>query len=152
MVLQKNYAAHEFHYKGNLRFPDSSKSVDFGDKPYECNVCNEAITNPLCPFCLAEEIQAWLTLYPHLKEDIQSSLDDYLLKVNNSITSYGSICIKCNEDRASVCPYCFTEFVFKKLVEIQASKIILKEFFEFFNFDLDHRGYSKFAEEIGVDY
>jgi len=135
MVLQKNYSAHESHD---------------GNYTYNCNVCSEAITNPLCPFCLAEEIQAWLTLYPHLKEDIQSSLDDYLLNVNNSITNYGTICIKCNEDTASVCPYCFTEFVFKKLVAIDAGRLILKEFFEFFNFDLDHKGYTKFAEEIGV--
>lgn len=133
MVLQQSSTAHEIH-----------------DKNYNCNVCSETITNPLCPFCLAEEIQAWLTLYPHLREDIQSSLNAYLLKVNNSITSYGTRCIKCHKDRASVCPYCFTEFVFKKLIEIDAGQQILKEFFEFFNFDLDHRGYTEFAEEIGV--
>lgn len=150
MVLQKNYSAHEFHDTENRRFLVDPKSIGFGDKSYECNVCSEAVTNPLCPFCLAEEIQAWLTLYPHLKEDIMSSLNAYLVNVNNDITNYGTICIKCHQDRASVCPYCFTEFVFKKLIEIQAGKLILKEFFEFFNFDLDHKGYTQFAEEIGI--
>ena len=123
---------------------------EFDQRTYNCNVCNETITNPLCPFCLAEEIKAWLTLYPHLKEDISSSLNDYLVNINNNITNYGLICIKCNKDRAYVCPYCFTEFVFKKLVEVNAGKLILKEFFEFFNFDLDHKGYTEFAEEVGI--
>ena len=137
MVLQNNYTANELHYNAN-------------NLNCKCNICSEAITNPICPFCLTNEIKAWLTLYPHLKEDILSSLNAYLVKVNNDITNYGTICIKCHKDRASVCPYCFTEFVFKKLVEIQAGKIILREFFEFFNFDLDHKGYTEFAEEIGI--
>lgn len=123
---------------------------EFNQRTYNCNICNETITNPLCPFCLAEEIKAWLTLYPHLKEDISPSLNDYLKNINNNITNYGVICIKCSKDRASVCLYCFTEFVFKKLVEIKASKLILKEFFGFFNFDLDHKGYTEFAEEVGI--
>ena len=133
MSLKNNYNANELH-----------------DETYSCKICSEAITNPLCPFCLAEEIQAWLTLYPHLKEDLISSLNAYLTNINGSITSYGTTCIKCGKDRASVCPYCFTEFVFKKLVEINAGKLILKEFFEFFNFDLDHKGYTEFAEETGI--
>lgn len=119
---------------------------------HNCEVCNETITNPLCPFCLAQEVKAWLTFYPHLKEDILSSLNDYLIKINNNLTNYGVICIKCHERRASVCPYCFTEFVFGELIKVKANKMILKEFFEFFNFDFGHKGYTKFAEEIGVDY
>lgn len=133
MNLKNNYSASEFQ-----------------DNIYSCNICSESITNPLCPFCLAEEIKAWLTLYPHLKEELSSSLNDYLVNINNSITSYGVVCIKCHKDRASVCTYCFTEFVFRKLLEIKASQLILKEFFEFFNFDLEHKGYTEFAEEIGI--
>jgi hypothetical protein len=130
----------------NLKVDYSSS--EFRDKTYTCSFCTESITNPLCPFCLAEEIQAWLTLYPHLKEDILSSLNDYLKKINNSLTSYGVVCIKCGEDRASVCPYCFTEFVFKKLIEIKANRLVLKEFFDFFDFDLEHKGYIEFVEEL----
>ena len=130
MLLQKNYSAHETQYA--------------------CDVCSEAVTNPLCPFCLTIEIEAWLTLYPSLKQQILPKLKIYLKRTSNKITNYGTQCIKGKVNRAFVCPYCFTENVFNELQEINADKIILKEFFQFFNFDLDHKGYSKEAEELGI--
>jgi len=133
MLLQKDFHAHE---------PNDSDHI--------CDVCSEAVTNPLCPFCLTIEIEAWLTLYPTLRRELLSKLNEYLNKTHNKITNYGTRCIKCKMQRAYVCPYCFTEFVFKELIEINAEKLVLREFFEFFNFDLDHKGYSKIAEEMGV--
>lgn len=125
---------------------------DYSDNgtQYACDVCSEAITNPLCPFCLTVEIKAWLTLYPSLKQKLLPKLNIYLKKTSNKITNYGTQCIKCKINRAFVCPYCFTEYVFNELQNISAEKIILKEFSEFFNFDLDHKGYINEAEEIGV--
>lgn len=122
-----------------------------GQEPqYMCDVCSETITNPLCPFCLNTEIEAWLTLYPSLKNELLPRLKKYLSKIKNKITNYGMECIKCGDNRAFVCTYCFTEHVFNELQKIKAEKIILKEFFEFFNFDLEHKGYTKQAEELGV--
>jgi hypothetical protein len=115
-----------------------------------CNVCGEAITNPLCPFCLTLEIKAWLTFYPGLSQDLLPKINTYLHRINNTITSYGTRCIKCNEQKAVVCPYCFTEFVFYELKNMNAEQYIIKEFYEFFNFDLDHTGYSKEAEQMEV--
>ena len=133
MLLQKNYSAQEMN-----------------DTQYLCDVCSEAITNPLCPFCLTTEIEAWLTLYPSLKQELMPKLENYLKKANNKITNYGTRCIKCKINRAFVCPYCFTEYVFNELIDMGAEKIILKEFFEFFNFDFGHKGYTRLAEEMGV--
>jgi len=133
MLLQKDYTAHETN-----------------ETHYACDVCSEAVTNPLCPFCLTIEIEAWLTLYPSLKNQILPKLNEFLKKTNNKITNYGTQCIKCKISRAFVCPYCFTENVFNELQKINADKLILKEFFEFFNFDLHHTGYTKEAEELGV--
>ena len=115
-----------------------------------CDICSEVITNPLCPFCLTVEIEAWLTLYPSLRQELLPRLNIYLKKINNKITNYGSQCIKCKNERACVCPYCFTEYVYNELQKINAEKLILREFLEFFNFDLDHTGYTKEAEDIGV--
>ena len=37
-----------------------------------CVVCNEVITNPICPDCLAERMQAWLAeTNPKLAKDIR---------------------------------------------------------------------------------
>ena len=121
----------------------------FDDEPhFLCDVCSEAVTNPLCPACLTIEIEAWLTLYPDLKRELLPRLKKYLYSLEKSVPE-ATICIKCRNKRVSVCPYCFTNFVFNELKKIHANKIILKEFFEFFNFDLEHTGYSQEAEELG---
>lgn len=117
---------------------------------YMCDMCNEAITNPICHFCLAEQIEVWLTHYPQLKKEILPKINNYLKKTLNRITTYGTECIKCKKNRASVCPYCFTEYVFDKLQEINTSKLILREFVEFFNFDLEFKGYYKEFEQLGI--
>ena len=139
MFLQNRHSAEETH-----------EAHDTHETQYMCDVCSEAITNPLCPFCLTIEIEAWLTLYPNLKRELLPRLNKYLDKISNKITNYGMICIKCKDQRAFVCTYCFTDYVFNELQDINAEKIILKEFFEFFNFDLDQTGYTKEAEELGV--
>ena len=43
-MLLQNQPAHETH-----------------ETQYICDVCSDAITNPLCPFCLTEEIEVWLS-------------------------------------------------------------------------------------------
>jgi len=115
-----------------------------------CDDCSEPITNPICPYCLTIEIDAWLTLYPHLRKKLMPRLHNYLNNISNKITTYGTRCIKCKNRRAFVCPYCFTEYAFIELGKLESGKIILKEFIDFFNFDFNYKGYFKEAEEQGV--
>lgn len=114
-----------------------------------CDDCNEAVTNPICPHCMAIQIEAWLTLYPNLRREILPRLRKYLKKIENKIGD-STQCIKCRNKRASICPYCFTANTLKELKEIEANKRILKEFLEFFNFDFYHTDYTKEAEKLGV--
>jgi len=123
----------------------------FASEPqFLCSVCSQAITNPLCPTCLTTEIQAWLTLYPDLRRGLLPKLFKYLHDIEEKVTDSTTSCLKCKNKRASICPYCFTDYVLNQLKRLNANRIILKEFFEFFNFDLDHTGYSKEAEHLGV--
>src|SRR3989344_9041570 len=94
MILQKNFFAPE--------------------PQYVCDVCSEAVTNPICPLCLSVEIDAWLTLYPNLREDIMPRLSEFLKKIENKLNE-STECIKCRNKRASVCPYCFTQNVLNEL-------------------------------------
>ena len=116
---------------------------------YLCDVCNIAVTNPLCPACLAIEIDAWLTLYPDLRRELFPRIKKHI--VNTDVKEKDSTqCIKCGSKTASICPYCFTSQVLRELKKLGVNKIILREFFEFFNFDFEHTGYSKEAEKLGV--
>lgn len=122
----------------------------FASEPqFLCDICSEAITNPICPSCLTTEIEAWLTLYPNLRRELLPKLRKYIWEIQSRLTEYTS-CIKCGNKNAAICPYCFTEHTLRELKKLDANRIILKEFFEFFNFDFDHTGYTKDAEKLGV--
>jgi len=132
-MLQKNYQAFEQGVEQELL----------------CSICSEAVTNPLCPSCLTREIEAWLTMYPNLRSELMPRLRHYLSRIKYAIEN-SNACIKCNDKKASVCPYCFTEFVFNELKKINANKMVLKEFLQFFNFDFEHTSYYEEGEKLGV--
>jgi len=115
-----------------------------------CDICSNAITNPICPYCLNEELEAWLTLYPHLREELMPRIKKFLAAIEDNRLSESTRCIKCLNKRAAVCPYCFTERVLYELKNIGSSGYVIKEFFMFFNFDFEHTGYSKEAEKLGL--
>jgi len=125
------------------------RKKNFGLEPqFLCDECSEAVTNPICPSCISFELEAWLTLYPNLKKEIFPILNKYLLEKKEKIEP-PTTCIICGNP-TSICPYCFTSFVFKILRKMKVSKIIIREFFEFFNFDLEHKGYTKDAEKLKI--
>ncbi len=115
---------------------------------FMCDVCKEAIINPICPNCITTEIDAWLVMYPNLRKELMPKLEEFLEKIKHKTNA--TQCIKCKDKKAVICPYCFTNVVLEKLKKLHSNKIVLIEFFEFFNFDLHHTGYSKEAEELGV--
>lgn len=118
---------------------------------YECLDCNEPTSNPLCPICLTTQIQVWLSSYPdrHLTNKILEKIKKYVEKTNNLESSYTK-CVACGRQRASLCPYCFTNYIFNLLKSMKVNRIVLKEFLQFFNYDFEHVGYSKEAERLGV--
>ena len=118
---------------------------------YECLDCKEAVYNPLCPSCLALQIEVWLSSlssYP-LQKKILAKIKDYVEKTNN-LAGESTTCIACKRPSASLCPYCFTEYVFNLLKSMKVNRIILKEFLQFFNYDFEHTGYSGEAEKMGL--
>jgi len=116
------------------------------EQHYLCDVCSEAVTNPICPLCIVKEIEAWLTFYPNLRQELLPRLKRYLRNIEYKIDN-STECIKCRNKIASVCPYCFIQYVLQELKKIQANKIILKEFLEFFNFN--HEAPNPHAEKWG---
>ena len=118
---------------------------------YECVNCQEAIFNPICPVCLTTQLEAWLSSissYP-LKKKLIEKIKKYVERTDN-LAGETTKCIACGNPRASLCPYCFTNYVFNVLKEMNVSREIIKEFLQFFNYDFEHTGYSKEAEKLGV--
>ncbi len=130
-------------------FSNAFEREQITEQPYECMVCSEAVFNPLCPNCIAEQIEAWLSSYPDLSKKIMLDLKKFLIRVNNS-REEATECIACRRKRAAVCPYCFTEYALGLLKKLEVNKRVLVEFLQFFNFDFEHTGYTKDAEKLGM--
>ncbi len=119
---------------------------------YECLDCHESVFNPICPNCLTFQIEVWLSSissYP-LKNKIMKRIKDYVAATNN-LAGPSTPCVACRKPTATLCPYCFTNYVFALLKCMHAHREILKEFLQFFNYDFEHTGYTtKEAEKLGV--
>ncbi len=102
-----------------------------------CVECDEAIYNPICPSCLVKEISVWLKKYPRLWRKVIIELNRYItqaLRLYKSATK----CVACGNNTTFLCPYCFTAYTLQVLKNNKASKIVLREFVELFNFDFEH--------------
>jgi len=105
---------------------------------YECEICHESITNPICPECLTKEIDIWSTNYPRLRRELVPKLKKYLKKLKRQAKEITG-CIQCKKSEFSICPFCFARQVLNILEDIEANRIIKKEFLQFFNYGFkDH--------------
>jgi hypothetical protein len=69
-----------------------------------CLVCGDVISNPICPGCLAEEMEDLLG-----REHPEAQL--VVREAKNAVATSGeelTYCIICGE-QMSICPYCFME-------------------------------------------
>ena len=113
-----------------------TNALAFEPSQFLCEICGEAVTTPLCPICLTGEIDAWTTLYPNLRVELLPKLKKYISNIKEKVEKSTS-CIKCNNKRASICPYCFTDHVLGQLKKLSVNNQILNEFLEFFDFDTE---------------
>ncbi|MBI5066523.1 hypothetical protein HZA97_09925 [Candidatus Woesearchaeota archaeon] len=68
-----------------------------------CNICNEAITNPVCSECLQLEIAQWLS-------DFQAGEPEEVKAVTQLFEHFstGVNCIVCKKE-LNVCAHCYCE-------------------------------------------
>lgn len=92
----------------------------------ECVLCQETITNPLCPDCLAHEMADWVFARAKIVQLVKEEA-----RLTKSFNHGTTKCIKCN-NQFSVCTYCFTENVLDS-ISAQAPEL-RTEYITFFNF------------------
>lgn len=110
---------------------------------HQCVECEETITNPICPDCLAEGVAAWAG------ERLGPVIADAVFDVTATLAyEHGSTwCIKCNK-KMQLCAYCYTN----SLIDILKSQpVVLAQFMYFFSFDFEKQGYEKeLFERFGI--
>jgi hypothetical protein len=99
---------------------------------YECDICNEPITNPICDKCLTEQVFAWSTIYPTLNKELMPLIKSKLKQLSKD-QFRGIKCIKCNGHKMSICTYCFVQEVLELLEQISVQRDTKREFLQFFN-------------------
>ncbi|MFT4297821.1 MAG: hypothetical protein ACMXX5_01380 [Candidatus Woesearchaeota archaeon] len=104
-------------------------------KNYEqkCVICEEAITNPICPSCLERQVVHWVG-------ELKPSLIPMLREIGESVTAFthaNTGCIVCGDDM-NVCPHCYCKELYDWLKENEHFKLA-EEFLKHFNFELNYR-------------
>ncbi|MBI4448693.1 hypothetical protein HY641_01545 [Candidatus Woesearchaeota archaeon] len=94
-----------------------------------CQVCDEGVTNPICPGCLEQESTQFLldhkpTLIPLLRARS---------KIFNVPMDAVSICVSCG-DAIKVCPHCYCKEIALWLYEDHPN--IARQFVTTFNYEL----------------
>ena len=124
----------------------AKRTYYFEKEHNDCLSCGEDITHPLCPNCIAKAFNQWAQKFPEHK-DMKQKLRTFM-RCHNHINNKSKTCVSCNGD-VHICPYCFTNYLYKLVKEAGLGVRAMTEFLFFFNFDFKHKGYSKELEAYG---
>lgn len=103
-----------------------------------CWVCGDVITNPVCPECLAVEIEDWLArINPDLIPSVRQMSRTVEDKEHNTTT-----CILCG-DKIDTCTFCFVQDIINLLKMTYPDMV--NQFLEHFSYDVK---YNLVPEEI----
>lgn len=101
---------------------------------YQCVVCQEVITNPICADCMGKEVKTW-------NVDLELGLP--LPSAGDFTTLKSPWCVICGKE-VHVCPYCSTAEIFDYLEEFHPE--LIDAYLLLFSYDKEHTGYEKVKE------
>ena len=90
----------------------------------QCIECREGITNPICPDCLAREMESW---HPEMKSILLTP------DTEDTYVGEGVRCIFCGR-LMSICAHCYSRDIYDYIVEAEPE--MAEEFIDIFNFGL----------------
>lgn len=99
----------------------------------KCVICDEAVTNPVCPNCLEKQVMYWI-------REKNSNLISVLRRIGESVmeyTHYNTSCVICGRNM-NVCPHCYCNEIYTWLLE-NNHKELVESFLVHFNFELDYK-------------
>lgn len=109
----------------------------------DCLSCGEDIRHPICPNCISKAFIQWIQKFPEHKKVVEE-LESFIHK-HNHIKGKSKSCVSCSGE-VHICPYCFTNYLYKLMKELRMEAKIMSEFLFLFNFDFEHKGYYKDRE------
>jgi len=113
-----------------------------------CLSCGNHIKHPLCPECIAVGYKQWMQKFSDSHERVNEKLNQFL-EGHKEFNGKSTACVSCGKNQTYLCPYCFTRFLHKITKEAGAGVRLLSEFLFIFNFDFEHKGYSRELDVFG---
>lgn len=98
---------------------------------HTCLICQEGITNPVCPECLEKQVMYWIS-------EIRPSLVNVLKRVGESVKEFdfrSTDCVLCGRN-LNICPHCYCDEIHAWLKE-NGFEEIAERFLYHFNFELE---------------
>lgn len=95
----------------------------------KCVVCDEGITNPICPECLNKEMQVW---FFENKPGMMGPLKD-IIESFRSYTHFEGKCAICSQNM-NVCSHCFSKEVYDKLLD--EDELLAGQFLTSFDYEI----------------
>jgi len=114
----------------------------------DCLSCGEHIDHPLCPECIAKGFKQWLKRFPSEGQALREKVDEFLHQ-HKHLNGKSMKCASCGKHRTHICPYCFTDYLYKEVKEAGLGVRALVEFLFIFNFDFEHKGYARELDAMG---
>ena len=142
-----NVAVQTYNFETETTCPNQYKENIYEDTNNDCLSCGRDIQHPICPNCIAEAFNQWVKKFPE-HQKIRNKLNVFMLQ-HNRISGKAKTCISCGRDRANICPYCFTKYLYGLIKETGLGVRAMSEFLFIFNFDFSHNGYSQELEAYG---
>jgi len=119
----------------------------------DCLSCGKDIVHPICPCCITKGFGEWMKWKEGSELGVGSLVNlknklDVFVKGHRSIKGESKKCVSCGKN-VHVCPYCFTEYLYKLIKEAGVGVRLMSEFLFLFNFDFEHKGYYQELEAYG---
>jgi len=148
MNQKMNVAIETYNLKTEIAYPNQSKENICEGIHNNCLSCGYNIVHPLCPSCIAKGFKQWILLFPRDEEKLLRQVNKFL-EVHKQFDGKSKKCVACNKYNVHICPRCFTEYLYKITKEAGLGVRALSEFLFIFNFDFEHKGYTKELEVFG---
>ena len=141
-----NVAKQAYNFEKEIACPDQYGDCISEGINDDCLSCGENINHPLCPNCITKSFNQWTKKFPEHHE-LRGKLNIFM-KHHNRTNGESKKCVSCNGN-VYVCPYCFSEYLYELIKETGLGVQAMSEFLFIFNFDFEHKGYSKELEVYG---
>lgn len=102
-----------------------------GHPDTKCLICEDVITNPICPDCLGNEFKAWLGDH---RRTVLLKIQKDLYSFKEQMGPEGTTCVICKEPMA-ICPHCLAKSA-QRIIDGEDEVELSTQFMTHFNWNL----------------